>query len=35
MKKNGDPRNRIDGFAAEIDAYVTFLKFKDDYMAYI
>ena len=35
MKKNGDPRNRIDGFAAEIDAYVTFLKFKDEYTAYI
>ena len=35
VKKGNDPRNRIDGFAAEIDAYVTLLNFKDDYMANI
>ena len=35
MKKNGDPRNRIDGFAAEIAAYITYLQFKDEYEAYI
>lgn len=35
VKKSNDPRNRIDGFAAEIDAYVTLLQFKDDYMANI
>ena len=31
MKKNLDPRNRIDGFAAELDAYVALLHFEEEY----
>jgi phage terminase large subunit-like protein len=34
-KKGGDPRNRIDGFMAELDAYITLLKFKDEYTAVV
>ena len=30
-KKNGSPKNRIDGFMAELDAYVTLYKVYDDY----
>lgn len=34
-KKNQDPRNRIDAWAAECDAFVTLKNMKDDYMAMI
>lgn len=33
VKKLNDPRNRIDGFAAEIDAYVALYSLYDDYLA--
>ena len=32
-KKAGDPRNRIDGFAAELDAYVTLHNHLDGYLS--
>lgn len=32
VKKGLDPRNRIDGFMAELDAYVTLLSVRDDYL---
>lgn len=32
-KKNLNPKNRIDGFAAELDAYVTLLNRADDFRA--
>lgn len=32
FKKNLNPSNRIDGFAAEIDAYTTLCNLMDDYM---
>lgn len=35
LKKNLDPRNRIDGFAAELDAYVALLHFKEEYLQVI
>lgn len=31
-KKLNDPRNRIDGFMAELDAYVTLLNLMDEYL---
>lgn len=34
-KKNQDPRNRIDAWAAECDAYVTLKNMSDDYAAMI
>lgn len=34
-KKNQDPRNRIDAWAAECDAYVTLKNMSDDYEAMI
>lgn len=33
VKKGMDRRNRIDGFAAELDAYVTLLNLMDEYRA--
>lgn len=32
-KKNNNQHNRIDGFAAELDAYVTLMNLKDDYLS--
>lgn len=34
-KKNQDPRNRIDAWAAECDAYITLKNISDDYQAMI
>ena len=34
-KKNQDPRNRIDAWAAECDAFITLKHFADDYRAMI
>ena len=34
-KKNSDPRNRIDAWAAEIDAFVTLREQMDNYRALI
>lgn len=34
-KKNNDPRNRIDAWAAEIDAFVTLKNVQDDYLMMI
>ena len=31
-KKKNDPRNRIDGFAAELDGYITLMNLYDEYM---
>ena len=31
-KRNNNPANRIDGFMAELDAYVTLLDYQDEYM---
>lgn len=35
VKLYNDPRNRIDGWAAEIDAYVTLCNLRDDYLAMV
>lgn len=35
VKKGQDPRNRIDGFAAELDAYVVLNSVMDDYLALV
>lgn len=34
-KKKNDPRNRIDGFMAELDAYVGLMNLRDDYLTYV
>jgi phage terminase large subunit-like protein len=34
-KKNQDPRNRIDAFAAELDAYITLKDMQDEYESMI
>lgn len=34
-KKLDNPKNRIDGFAAELDAYTTLMNLQDDYMSVI
>lgn len=35
VKKLNNPKNRIDGFMAELDAYVTLQKVREDYLAMV
>lgn len=35
FKKKSDPRNRIDGFMAELDAYIGLANLRDDYLTYV
>lgn len=35
VKMEGKAKHRIDGFMAELDAYIAFLRHKDEYLSYI